>query len=194
MLIQLRDGEDLLELQRRIRQETNAKQRDRYRAVLLALQGQSAPDIVRHTGRSRRFVQRWAYVYRDLGLASIGERPRSGRPTRLPRNQEALLKQRLEAGAQPDDGVCSLRGRDICRILEQEFGVHYTLDGAYDLLHRLGYSYLKPRPRHRKNDPLALAQFQKQAPLLSRKFNRPIPSSAWKSGSRTKPASANKEP
>ena len=52
-------------------------------------------------------------------------------------------------------------------ILEREFGVKYSLDGAYDLLERLGYSCLAPRPRHEKNDPAAVAQFKEQAPLLS---------------------------
>ena len=33
-----------------------------------------------------------------------------------------------------------LRGEDACRILEREFGVRYTLDGVYDLLHRLKLS------------------------------------------------------
>ena len=52
-------------------------------------------------------------------------------------------------------------------ILEREFGISYTLDGAYDLLHRLGYSCLKPRPRHERADPAAVEAFKRQAPLLS---------------------------
>ena len=51
-------------------------------------------------------------------------------------------KLRLNAGARPEDGVCTLRGKDVVRILETEFGVKYTLGGAYDLLWRLGYSCL----------------------------------------------------
>lgn len=54
------------------------------------------------------------------------------------------------------------------RILEKEFGVHYTLDGVYDLLHRLKLSCLVPRPRHRKNDPQVMRQWLEDAPLLSR--------------------------
>ncbi|MFC1781069.1 transposase [Planctomycetota bacterium] len=39
------------------------------------------------------------------------------------------------------------------RLLEREFGVVYSLWGVYDLLHRLGYSCLCPRPQHEKADP-----------------------------------------
>ena len=58
------------------------------------------------------------------------------------------------------------RGRDVVAILEREFGVKYSLDGAYGLLERLGYSCLSPRPLHEKNDPAAVADFKARAPLL----------------------------
>ena len=46
--------------------------------------------------------------------------------------------------------------------------MRYTLDGVYDLLHRLRLSCLAPRPRHRKNDPAAVAAFaDDRAPLSS---------------------------
>ena len=159
--------DDLIELDRRIRVERNAKQRDRYRAVRLALDGQATKTIMAMLGRSKDFVQRWSYCYRDGGLGTIAEKPRPGRPTKLPREKEQAFRQRLRAGPTPDDGVCTLRGVDAVRILEREFGVHYTLEGAYDLLHRLGLSCLKPRPRHRKNDPAAMQRWLDDAPLLS---------------------------
>ena len=70
----------------------------------------------------------------------------------------------MEEGARPEDGVCSLRGVDVQRILAQEFGVLRSLAAVYFLLHRLGYSYLRPRPRHRKFDAQAQAEFQEQLP------------------------------
>jgi transposase len=63
------------------------------------------------------------------------------------------LKQRLDAPPRPEDGVCTLRGRDIQRILEQEFGVLMSLQAVYDLLERFGYSSLMPRPQHEEANP-----------------------------------------
>jgi transposase len=54
-----------------------------------------------------------------------------------------------------------LYGRDIQQILQRDFGVIYTLDGVYKLLHRLGYSCLKPRSRHEKADPRLQETFKK---------------------------------
>ena len=63
------------------------------------------------------------------------------------------MKQRLDAPPRPEDGVCTLRGLDVRRILEQEFGVLMSLQAVYDLLHRLGYSSLMPRPQHEDANP-----------------------------------------
>ncbi len=194
MQITLRHPEDLEQLRRYSRQQSNAKQRDRYRAVLLALEGHEAPAIARMLGRSRRFVQRWAYHYRDHGPEGLGPQRQSGRPSKLPVTQYELFKTRFLADPTPADKVCSLRAKDAQQILMQEFGVEYTLGGIYDLLHRLGLSCLAPRPRHPKNDPAQMQRWRDEAPLLSRKQRRSIRAGGSKSGSKMKPASASKEP
>ncbi len=166
MHISLRHPQDINELQRRIQSEHAAKQRDRYRAVWWALAGKSSYRIAQKLDRARAFVQRWAYTYRDGGIDAIVAKRQPGAPTKLSQDQERVFQQRLDAGpTAADEGVCTLRGKDAVRILDQEFGVVYSLDGAYDLLRRLGYACLKPRPRHRKNDPQAMAAWKQQSPL-----------------------------
>ena len=79
MHIQLHQLKDLTQLQQQNRQQRDAKQRDRYRTVLLALEGHHAPTIARTLGRSRAFVQRWVYAYRDHGLQTIAPKRRTRR-------------------------------------------------------------------------------------------------------------------
>jgi hypothetical protein len=43
------------------------------------------------------------------------------------------------------------------------------LSAAYEWIHRVGLSCLRPRPRHRKNQPQVMEQWVIDAPLLSRK-------------------------
>jgi transposase len=64
MRVTEREPGDAAELYRRARSERNALQRDRYRAVLLALEGGEAADIGKALGRARRSVQDWVYAYR----------------------------------------------------------------------------------------------------------------------------------
>jgi len=130
MQITLHHADDADALPDRIDRTPHAKQRDRLRAVQLAIEGESTPAIVRMLGRSRGFVQRWCYVYRDHGLDAGGARSPSGRPSQLTAEQQAAFKQRVLDGPTEADSVCTLRGRDFIRILEQEFGVRYELSGV----------------------------------------------------------------
>ena len=200
MDVVLRQPEDAAALAESIRQTADAKQRDRLRAIKLAIAGEPTLSIMRMLGRSRGFVQRWCYVYRDQGLDAVRAKSPPGRPTRLPRDQHDVFKHRVVNGPTDADGVCTLRGTDFIRILAHEFGVHYTLSGVYELLHRLNLSVLVPRPQHRQSDPQAMQQWVDDAPFLSatskRKFKRNTRENtkpnASPSGSKTKRASDNK--
>ena len=162
-------------MKRLVRKATNAKQRDRLRAVELAIAGQPTLAIMRMVGRSRGFVQRWCYVYRDRGLEAVAAKSPPGRPTRLPTEQHEAFKRRILTGPTEADGVCTLRGRDCIAILEAEFGVQYSLSGVYELLHRLNLAVLVPRPQHRRNDPEAMRQWAQHAPLFIREVQQKYP-------------------
>ena len=193
MVIAFREPADELRLQQSARQAREAQPRDRYRVALLAAQGLATQAIIDATGRSRGFVQRWAYAYRDGGVEALCAKPRGGSKSRLSGDEQQRLYQRLCDGpADADGGVCALRGRDAKRILEVEFDRKYTLGGVYDLMHRIGLSCLRPRPRHRKNDPAAMKQWLDDAPLFCDASRSIIPTKPSKSGPRTKPASDNR--
>ena len=166
MTVTLHDAGDRQSLGDLVRREANAKQRDRYRAVLLAMDDLEGDEVALRLGRSPRFVDEWVGRYRRGGLGALRPRRQPGRRPKLTPQQEEQLKARLDAGPRDSDGVCALRGKDVCRIIEREFGVAHTLGGIYDVLRRLGYSSLVPRPRHRKNDPAAMQEFEADAPLL----------------------------
>ncbi len=152
------------ELERLERTERDAHRARRLRIMILALQGWTAPSVALATGLSRRICQQWVYRYNESGLAGLDNE--RGRKSQLPLTPEQVqgVRQRLEAGPTEKDAVCSLRGKDIQRILAEEFGLLRSLASVYHLLHRLDYSYLRPRPRHRKADPEKVAAFQAEWP------------------------------
>ena len=85
-------------------------------------------------------------------------------PPLLSAEEEQRFRERIEAGPLAEDQLCTLRGKELQRILAAEFGVLRCLASVYHLLHKLGYSYLRPRPRHRQADPAAQAQFVQELP------------------------------
>ena len=186
---------ELIELKLRARRETDALRRDRLRAVIGAIEGDDAPTIARVLGRSRRQVQGWAYAYRDGGLDAIHPPRRRGKAPRVSGPIAARLRARLDSGPTERDRVCTLRGKDVQRILREEMGVKLSLNAAYATLHRLGYSCLAPRPRHEKQDPAAQEKFRDEdAPLLSASSATRLSLSAggFGSSSWTRPASGSR--
>lgn len=162
-----RDGGDLDELRRRAASEKNVLRRDRLRGVIAAIEGDDAPTIARVLGRSRRQVQQWAYAYRDGGIDAIHPPKRASKPPKVRGVIAEQLKARIDAGATRDDKVCTLRGKDVQRILREEHGVDLSLQATYNTLRRLGYSCLAPRPRHEKQDLQAQKKFKEErAPFL----------------------------
>jgi transposase len=143
----------LEELQQRTKALTKKRIWLRYQAVVLAKQGHSAPEIARALGSSRRAIQSWVAHYNQGGLPALQERPHTGRPPRLAGPEGPRFQARLEAGPKPADGVCTFRCQDLGRILEEEFGVSLRRQAMYDLLHRLNYSSLMPRPQHEQANP-----------------------------------------
>src|SRR4029077_7899684 len=124
----------------------------RVQALALAKQGDTAPDIARALGVSRRAVQTWVAAYNRGGLEALPDRTHPGRAPILPRAEEGRFLERIDAPPRPEDGVCTLRGVDIRRILERECAARYSLDGVYKLLDRLEYRSLMPRPQHEGAD------------------------------------------
>lgn len=179
------------ELKRLARREPRGRMVRRLQVVILAKQGQTAPQIVAATGVSRRTVQEWVRRYNADGLEGLKDQRRGGNRRHLSVVQEAQVRQYLDrSAADPHQGL--RRGEDLRRWLEQRFGVLYSLAGVYELLHRLGYSCLMPRPRHAQADPQAQAAFKKTSWRRSLDWPGNIPSNASKSGSRTKPALGNR--
>jgi len=126
------------------------------------------------TGAARRTIRQWIHKYNEQGIDGLKDKTRPGQPTKLPRRDELRFCKRIEAGPTPEDGVSVLNGPALRRILEREFGVLYSQQGLYDLLHRLGYSCLCPRPQHEKVDPQLQQQLKKTSSGCWIKSNQTI--------------------
>jgi transposase len=170
----VKDRVPLVELERIERGERDARRAKRLRIIILAMHGYTAPAVARSVGLSRRVCQRWVQRFNQQGLAGLEDQRGNKRAALTPEQQEHL-RERLDAGPTVEDEVCSLRGADVQRILAEELGLLRSLATVYNLLHQLGYSYLRPRPRHRKSNPQAQAEFQQRFPGLLDKIARTHP-------------------
>jgi transposase len=170
MKVDWKDAGDPRRLAGLVAATSGAKQRDRYRVVLLAGQGLlgdraelDRERIAATVGRSRQFVDQWVGRYRTGGIDALVPKRQPGAARRLTGEQEAQLCAMLDAGPPPGEGLAAYNGPILRERIERRFGKAYSLAGVYKLLHRLGYNDdLMPRPRHPDADPAALDAFKKR--------------------------------
>jgi transposase len=95
-------------------------------------------------------------------LRRLARRETNGRRRSwLDDGQLATLRALVLRGPDPEDGVSTWRAKDLCRIVEERFGVAYSENGMLGLLHDLGLSWQKARPIHPDADLKAQARFKK---------------------------------
>jgi transposase len=152
------NAEQLRQLARR---EVSGRMAVRLLAVASAMQNSTATHIAGEFAVSRRAVQDWVRWYNHGGIESLRDEGGRGPRPPLSLSEQQRFKARLDAGPILEDGVCTLRGVDIQRILKEEFGKVRCLSSVYELLHRLGYNDLVPRPQHIQADPAAQEAFKK---------------------------------
>jgi transposase len=147
---------------------SNAKQRDRYRVVLIAGHGLAGKkelqrqEIAQTVGRSRQFVDQWIGRYRKGGIKALTPKRQPGATPKLTDQQQKQLCAMLDLGPDAEEGIAAYNGPILREKIEEHFGKVYSLNGVYALLHRLGYNDLMPRPNHPDTDPAALDAFKKR--------------------------------
>jgi transposase len=184
MTIDWKDPADAQRLRELIAGEANAKQRDRYRVVLLAGEGLGTrrqldrEQIAATVSRSRQFVDTWVGRYRRGGIGSLRAKRQPGATPKLTAEQQQELCAMLDAGPAPEEGLAAYNGPILREKIRERFGKVYSLPGVYRLLHRLGYNDLMPRTKHPDTDPAALEAFKKKTcPRSWLRSRPPIPTS-----------------
>jgi transposase len=176
MIVEWKTPQDAAQLRELARVEANAKQRDRFRVVLLAGDGgergegdrQNKQKLTREqiavrVGRSRQFVDEWVGRYRSGGIEALWPRKQPGAAPKLTVKEQQQLCDMLEAGPPPEEGLAAYNGPILRQRIEERFGKLYSLPGLYCLLHRLGYNDLMPRTTHPDTDPAVQEQFKKKS-------------------------------
>jgi transposase len=150
------------ELRRLARLAVDGRVACRLIALANALDGMSRDRAAKQAGIDRQTLRDWVIRFNAEGVAGLCDRPRSGRPPFLGEGQMAALKAIVLRGPDPErDGVSSWTAKDLCRLVEQRFGVSYSENGMLDLLHGLGLSWQKTRPVHPQANPKAQQAFKK---------------------------------
>jgi transposase len=150
------------ELRRRARRERDGRVSARLIALANALDGMDRATAARLAGMDRQTLRDWVHRYNAEGIAGLSNRPLPGRPPKLTQGQMASLKAIVLRGPNlVADRVRRWRVIDLCRVVEERWGVVYSETGMLRLLWSLDLSHRKTRPVHPQADAKVQETFKK---------------------------------
>jgi transposase len=126
------------ELLDELSRENNRRYADRIRTVILIDDGESMADIARFLFLDEGTARNWKKRYEDGGIEKLLNDHYVGRMALLDDCQQSLLLDELSSRVYPTT-------KSVISFVEQYFSVRYTIGGMTSLLHRLGFSYKKPK-------------------------------------------------
>src|SRR3712207_4581902 len=150
------------ELRRLARYEEDRAAAARMQAIAGALVGMTRAEAARLAGMERQALRDAVVRYNAEGLAGLHDRPRPGRRPRLDGKQKATLKQLVLDGPDVEaTGLSAWTLSELCREVEERWGVSYHPSHVGKLMHQFGLSRQKARPSHPKADAAAREAFAK---------------------------------
>jgi transposase len=127
------------ELLQELRLERGRKYADRIRVILLLDDGQTYKNIAKFLFLDEGSIANYRKRYKEGGLDALVNDFYQGRRSILSIKEIDILKRELERKVYPNT-------KEIIKFVKVKFKITYSRGGMTDLLHRLGFSFKKPKP------------------------------------------------
>lgn len=192
----MRKDLDAAGLRRSASRSKDAGAARRMLALALVLEGRSRTEAAQACGMDRQTLRDWVHRYNEEGLTGLSDRRAPGPTPRLTFAQQAEVAEWVRQGPDlTEHGVVRWRRIDLARAIERRFGVVLAERTVGTLLRRLGFRRLSVRPVHPGKDPAAEETHKKTSPTWPWASSpRAGAAGRSRSGGRTRPALASREP
>ena len=117
---------------------SDRKKADKIKAILLLNTGYNAEQIADILLLDDSTIRRWYTIFESDGIDGLLQYNYVGSDGKLTKRQIAALSKHLENNVY-------LTAKEICAYVEEKYRMKYTSKGMTNLLHRLGFTYRKPK-------------------------------------------------
>jgi transposase len=163
--VPLREDFTAADLRQLARASRDAAQSRRLLALATIYDGGSRTDAARTGAVGLQTVRDWVLAFNADGPVGLIARTAPGQRPKLNAAQRLALARVIEDGPDPDrHGVVRWRLKDLAAWLYASFGVSLDESTLGRTVKQMGFRKLSARPRHREQDPAALAAFKKASP------------------------------
>lgn len=152
------------------KRDFKALEKRRLKGAKLLARGVSKSEVARQLDVSRQTVAAWEQRLAEGGKAAL-KRGTLGRPRELDAEQEQELGKVLMAGALEAGFPTELWTLPrIGKVINERFGVEYSVGHLWHLLRRMGFSCQKPEKRAtQRNEPEIVRWKRETWPALKKK-------------------------
>lgn len=123
---------------------------NRVAAVNAVLSGVSPTDAAPWFGMDRRSLGRWVKLADESGFGALKDKPRPGAPAKLGGAQMKELDGFIQSGPR-EHGFRVWDGPSVSALIAKKFGVALSTRQSERILHKLGYSLVRPQTYPGKN-------------------------------------------
>ena len=112
--------------------------------VNLMLSGFSAKELAKYCGESERTLQSWLKKVDEQGWEKLISKKQTGRPSRLSNQQVEEIRIAVQANPE-QSGYNVWDGPTLSDYIKNQYGIEYGVRASQYLLHRMGFSLIRPQ-------------------------------------------------
>lgn len=133
--------------------------RQRLLGLFNIMDGKNRIEAAKSVGRNPEWLRMWILRYDDGGYLNLFDKAKPGQPKYLTKGQETELVSSI-IQMQDDRNGGRITGSEIREHIMCKYNVVYKNNSIYDLLERLGLSWVSSRSKHPKSNPKIQKSFK----------------------------------
>lgn len=143
------------------KKEKDPKVKERLLMIIHAKEGWVTREVAKAVKMSYGIVAYWIHRFNKEGIDGLKNKPKSGRPAKLEKDGFKALWNDIRKPPAEHGYNQQFWSTKLLRIhIREKYGKEYTQRHVQRLFHRLGFSLIKPRPRHIKADKAEEIEFK----------------------------------
>lgn len=148
-----------VDFQKMARTESCPRIRERLLGIHNLMLGKNRIEAAQSVGRNPEWLRMWVLRYDKGGYDNLSDMPKSGQPKYLSDIQEKELVENILTIQDKRNGG-RITGKEIREYIEKKYNVIYKKNSIYDLLVRLGLTWVSSRSKHPNADHKAQNSFK----------------------------------
>lgn len=140
--------------------QSDSRVRERLLGFFHLFEGKNLHEAAECLGRTSNWLRNWILRYDEGGLENLNDKPRLGQPSFLSQEQLVVAKEDISKLHEKRKGG-RVTVKEIQKFVNEKYAVNYKYKSTYDLLERIGMSWISSRSIHPKADIIKQKNFKK---------------------------------